>query len=244
MKRVIQLIGLATLLASCSKEQMNDCFTATGNVIKETRELDYFTELEVRGDFNIVLVEDTVNFVRIEAGSKLMDQLITKVEFQRLVFENTNVCNWVRSYKVPKNLELHCSALERIEINGTTNLSNKDSLRHDSLYVKLISNNGKVELNIANQKLVINQPSGSAEIVAKGRTGTLVFNPGDRVGGDFLKLNARRVEAESKSEIDSYVNASESLKLITRAGGSLLFTGNAEDIVKASFGEGSVSRIY
>ena len=80
--------------------------------------MDFSTELEVRGDFNLVLVEDSVNYVRIEAGSKLMDQLITKVEFQRLVIENTNTCNWVRSYKIPKNIELHCSSLERIKING------------------------------------------------------------------------------------------------------------------------------
>lgn len=244
MKLSLYYIFLAIVFTACNKEQMNDCYTATGNVIKETRELEYFNELEIRGDFNVVLVEDTVDFVRVEAGSKLLEQIKTNVEFQRLVIENTLVCNWIRSYKVPKNIELHCSDLERIEIKGTTNLSSKDSLRHDSLYIKLYMNSGRVDLAIANQKLVIEQPSGAAEIIAKGRTGTLLFNPGDRVGGDFLQLNARRVEAESRSEIDSYVKASESLKLITRAGGSLLFAGEAEDIEKASFGEGSVSRIY
>jgi hypothetical protein len=244
MKRFHFIIGSVILLFSCTKEQMDDCFTGTGNVIKEKRELDFFTELEVRGDFNLVLVEDSVNYVRIEAGSKLMNQLVTKVEFQRLVIENTNTCNWVRSYKIPKNIELHCSALERIQINGTTNLSNRDSLRNDSLYIKLLSNNGTIHLVVENQKLVIEQPSGAADISAFGRTGTLIFNPGDRCGGNFLELSTRRVEAESKSELDCYVNASESLKLITRAGGSILFTGEAENIEKASYGDGSVSRIY
>ena len=44
--------------------------------------------------------------------------------------------------------------------------------------------------------------------------------------------------------MDSYVYATESLKLITRAGGSLLYSGEAVDIEKASFGEGTVSRVY
>jgi hypothetical protein len=244
MKHFLYLIYSVLLFTACNKEQMDDCFTATGNEIKETRQLEFFTELEVRGDFNLVLVEDSVNFIKLEAGSKLMEQLKTEVEFQRLLIENTNTCNWVRSYKKPKNLELHCNALERITLNGTTNLSNKDTLRQDTLRIKLFSNNGVIHLNVANQQLTIEQPSGAAELSANGRTGVLIFNPGDRVSGNFLNLNALRVEAESRSEIDCYVKASESLRLITRAGGSLLFTGDAEEIEKASFGEGSVSRIY
>jgi hypothetical protein len=106
------------------------------------------------------------------------------------------------------------------------------------------NNSGRIDLALSNKLLEINQSKGASEIVVGGRTGLLIYKPGDRVGANMINLKARRVEAESRSEIDSYVYATESLKLITRAGGSLLYSGEAVDIEKASYGEGTVSRVY
>lgn len=229
---------------SCSKEQMNDCFTSTGKVVDEKRVLDYFTDVLVLGNFNLVLVEDSVNFIKIEAGSKLLEQIKTKVEFRKLTIENTNTCNWVRSYKIPVNLELHYNKLNQLDLKGTINVTNKDSLRADTLSIRMQNNSGKLDLTLSNKLLEINQSKGASEIVVGGRTGLLIYKPGDRVSANFLNLKARRVEAESWSEMDSFVYASESLKLITWAGGSLLYSGEAEDIEKASYGEGTISRVY
>lgn len=245
MKFTYLFTGLIFLLClSCSKEQMNDCFTSTGKVVDEKRELDYFTDLLVLGNFNLVLVEDSINFIKIEAGSKLLEQIKTKVELRKLTIENTNTCNWVRSYKIPVNLELHYMKLNQLDLQGTINLTNKDTLRADTIFIRMQNNSGKLDLALSNKLLEINQSKGASEIVVGGKTGLLIYRPGDRVGANFLNLKARRVEAESRSEMDSYVYATESLKLITRAGGSLLYSGEAEDIEKASYGEGTVSRVY
>lgn len=245
MKYVFFIIFFVSLMSlSCTKEQMNDCFTSTGKVVQEKRELDLFTDVIVRGNYNLILVEDSVDFIKIEAGSKLLEQIKTVVELRKLTIENTNTCNWVRSYKIPINLELHYTTLNQLDLWGTINLSNKDTLRADTISIQMQNNSGSIDLALSNNLLEIKQSKGASEIVVAGRTGLLVYKPGDRVGGNFLNLKARRVEAESRSEIDSYVYATESLKLITRAGGSLLYSGEAVDIEKASYGEGTVSRVY
>lgn len=245
MKYALFMICFVSLInLSCTKEQMNDCFTSTGKVVEDKRKLDVFTDVLVRGNFNLVLIEDSVNFIKIEAGSKLLDQIKTSVELRKLTIENTNTCNWVRSYKIPVNLELHYIAVDWLYLQGTVNLTNKDTIRTDTIFLQMLGNAGKVNLSISNKLVEINQPNGAADIVVDGRTDLLVYKPGDRVSGNFLNLRARRVEAESRSEIDGYVYATESLKLITRAGGSLLYTGEAEDIEQASYGEGTVSRVY
>ena len=245
MKFTHLFTGLILVLClSCSKEQMNDCFTSTGKVVDEKRELDYFTEVRVLGNFNLVLVEDSIRFIKIEAGSKLLEQIKTVVELRKLTIENTNTCNWVRSYKIPVNLELHYTTLNQLDLQGTINLTNKDTLRADTISIQMQNNSGRIDLALSNKLLEINQSKGASEIVVGGRTGLLIYKPGDRVGANLINLKARRVEAESRSEIDSYVYATESLKLITRAGGSLLYSGEAVDIEKASYGEGTVSRVY
>lgn len=244
MRSTILFLLIACILLACSKEQMDDCFTSTGRVAYEKRTLEPFTSAEIIGNYQLIWIEDTSNYIEIEAGTGLLEQIKTKVEFQKLTIENTNTCNWVRSYKIPVILKLHCSNLGRLRILGSTELSNRDSLRHDSIYIDLNQNAGAIDLNVSNTLLMIEQPTGGAEITASGRTEAFVFKSGERVGGNFLKLNARWVEAISKSEIDTYVNASESLKLTTLAGGSIFYTGDAPQIEQSSFGEGSISRIY
>lgn len=244
MRHTILFLITASILVACSKEQMDDCFTSTGRVAYEKRTLEPFTSAEIIGNFQLIWIEDTSNFIEIEAGTGLLEQIKTKVAFQKLTIENTNTCNWVRSYKIPVILKLHCSNLERMRILGSTELSNRDSLRQDTIYIDLNQNAALVNLNISNKMLLIEQPTGGSEITALGRTETFVFKSGDRVGGNFLKLNAKDVVVVSDSEIDCYVNASETLNLTTLAGGSIFYTGDASQIEQSSLGEGSISRIY
>jgi hypothetical protein len=244
MRNNILFILIACFLAACSKEQMNDCFTSTGRVAYEKRTLEDFTSAEINGNYQLIWIEDTSNYIEIQAGTGLLEQIKTNVEFQKLTIENTNTCNWVRTYKIPIILKLHCSNLERLRILGSTELSNLDSLRHDSIYLDINQNAAAVVLNVANKRLELEQASGGSDITVSGRTNKLIYKSGDRVGGNFLKLNARWVEAVSRSEIDAYVNASELLKLTTLAGGSIFYTGDAPIIETSSLGEGSISRIY
>jgi hypothetical protein len=244
MRNAILFSLIAWTLVACRKEQMNDCFTSTGRVAYEKRTLEPFTSAEIIGNFQLIWIEDSSNYIEIQAGTGLLEQIKTKVEFQKLYIENTNTCNWVRSYKIPVILKLHCSNLERLRILGSTELSNLDSLRHDSIYIDVNQNAAPINLNISNKKIVIEQHTGGADITAVGHTTRLIFKTGDRVGGNFLKLNAERVEVISRSEIDCYVNASESLKLTTLAGGSIFYTGEAPLIEQSSLGEGSIARIY
>ena len=103
---------------------------------------------------------------------------------------------------------------------------------------------GDVNLTVSNKYLFIAQHTGASDVTIKGRTIDLSVYSSDLGYGDYLKLAAENVFAESNSVADNYFNASETIRLITRNKGSIYYTGEAEVLLKDRKGEGTISRIY
>jgi hypothetical protein len=103
---------------------------------------------------------------------------------------------------------------------------------------------GDVDLTFSNNSVFIAQHTGANDVVLKGKTQNLSVYSADLGYGDYLKLSAENVFVESNSVADSYFNASETIRLITRNTGSLYYTGEAEVLLKDRQGEGTISRIY
>src|SRR3954464_7455314 len=91
----IIFLALVFVISSCKKENMCDCLKSTGDIITQEREAGDFTDLSVYDNVNVILTQDSINSITIEAGKHLMSGIKTKVESGRLTIENTNTCNWV-----------------------------------------------------------------------------------------------------------------------------------------------------
>lgn len=244
MKKILILFILSISLISCQKENMGDCFKSTGIVQRDKRILEPFDSLVIQKRMNLILIEDTIDFVEIEAGNNLLENIITENKFGTLSIENTNKCNWVRSYKTPVNIYLHYTQMNKIVVWGSTNITTNDSLRYDSLFIEMRDAAGNVDLTFSNKAVFIAQHTGANDVVLKGKTQNLSVYSADLGYGDYLKLAAENVFAESNSVADNYFNASETIRLITRNTGSLYYTGEAEILLKDRQGEGTISRIY
>lgn len=244
MKNFGLLFILCVTLISCQKENMGDCFKSTGIVQREKRMLEPFDSLIIHKRMNLILIEDSIDFVEIEAGNNLFENIITENKFGTLTIENTNKCNWVRSYKTPVNIYLHYTQMDKIVAWGSVNITATDSLRYDSIFIEMRDAAGDVDLTFSNNSVFIAQHTGANDVVLKGKTQNLSVYSADLGYGDYLKLSAENVFVESNSVADSYFNASETIRLITRNTGSLYYTGEAEVLLKDRQGEGTISRIY
>lgn len=244
MRQLFIISIIVLFLFSCKKENIGDCFKSTGLVQRETRYIEPFDSLVIHKRMNLILVEDSVDFIELEAGNKLLENIITENRFGTLTIENTNTCNWVRSYKIPVNVYLHYTQLQKILVLGSTQITNTDSLKNDSLSIELRDAAGDINLTVSNKYLFIAQHTGANDVTIKGKTRDLLVYSADLGYGDYLKLAAENVFAESNSVADNYFNASETIRLITRNTGSIYFTGEAEILLKDRQGEGTISRIY
>src|ERR1035438_2692627 len=93
-------------LSGCSKS--GDCITSTGTIVQEERRVGDFDSINVQDYVNIILTQDSVNKVVVEAGQNIISGITTNVIHDVLYINNTLKCNWLRSYS--KAINVYVSA--------------------------------------------------------------------------------------------------------------------------------------
>ena len=67
---------LVAFIFSCTKEHSCDCFKGTGDTTTEFRKLLPFNKISIENNINLYITEDTVFYMTVEAGSKLISSNI------------------------------------------------------------------------------------------------------------------------------------------------------------------------
>jgi len=88
-----------------------------------------FDSIRLEDNVNIILIQDTINKIRLEAGENLLPKIKSEVSNRLLVVKNENDCNWVRKLNVPINAYVHFKDLSIITNMGVASISNEDSLK-------------------------------------------------------------------------------------------------------------------
>jgi hypothetical protein len=229
MKNLIYIASIfctIAILSSCKKDHMGDCFVSTGLISKETRDLAVFDSIRIGRRMELVLVEDTVNYVVLEAGRNLLDNITTTLENGLLSIENTNKCNWIRSYKYPVTIEVHFSNLRHIFIEGSTNVESKDTIHQNELTFELRDCAGDLNLLVNNQKLNIIQHTGASDIEVKGRTEDLSIYMASLATGDYDELLAKTVYVQTLSSGFCRVYATDTFYFVVDGNGSIYYKGS------------------
>lgn len=122
-------IGLiAALLVSC-KASVEDCFKSTGAVVSEERNLIEFDSIRLEDNVNVILIQDTINKVIVEAGENLLPKIKTDVSNRLLVLKNENDCNWVRKLNIPVKAYVHFKDISILTNLGVAHITNEDTLK-------------------------------------------------------------------------------------------------------------------
>jgi hypothetical protein len=243
MKQLLLLSALSIIVFSCKKENMGDCFKGTGLVKKETRILGDFDSIYVDRRLNIVLVQDSVNFAVVEAGEHLLEMIDTEIKDGKLTLRNNNKCNWVRSYKIPVNIEVHTNNLQHIVMWGASNITNKDTLRFPKLVVEYRDASGNLDLMVDNQLTNIIQHTGAGDAVIHGKTEQLTVYMSSLAFGDYTDLQAQNVYVESRSSADCRVFGNQTFTFRLRGDGNIYYKGQGEIISEEKTGNGVIKRI-
>lgn len=222
---------------------MGDCFVSTGLISKDKRVLTQFDSVKIGRRMQLILVEDTVNYVIVEAGNKISDNIKTTINNGLLSIENTNKCNWVRSYKNEIIIELHFNNLRHIHVEGSTNIESRDTLKQEELTFEFRDCAGDVNLLVNNKKLSIIQHTGASDIVVKGKTDDLTVYMASLATGDYDELFAKTVYVQTLSSSYCRVFATDSFYFIVDGNGSIYYKGNGVVTHFERNGNGSIAPI-
>jgi hypothetical protein len=242
--KTLYVFILSIILSSCAKEQMNDCFTATGIPATETRTITEFDSLVILRNIDVVLIEDTANFIQLSGGQNLLEGIQTRIENRILTLENTNRCHWVRKANNPIRAEVHSTRLRRIVHYGSGSIQTPQALLRDSLVFEFRDAAANAQIKVNNRFIQIIQHSGNSDVWLEGNTEQLTVYLSDLCTLNAFELSALQVFADQRSAADCYVKGLDGLRLETWADGSIYYSGEGIVLGKYSRGQGTISRIY
>ena len=234
--------GLGVITVSCSKG--GKCFSNSGSVIMQERPVSPFDSIDLADDVNLILTQDTVDRIRVEAGSNIISGITTGIVNRQLMIRNLNTCNWLRSYDKPLNVYVSVRRLWKIYYNAAGNISTANTLRADSIRIEVWGGCGTIDLRLDCNKGWFNLNMGTADYQLHGRCDIADFYLNDMGLCQAGELGTRYCSVTNRGTNNCYVRVSVALYAIIQNIGSVYYTGEPASVGGKISGSGVLEPYY
>jgi hypothetical protein len=217
-------------LGACTAEV--DCLKSNGTVVTQRRAVDRRTRtVLVYDNVDLTIVPDTATYAEVRAGEHVIDGLtLTYQDARTLVLNNTNRCNWARSYDTPYEVRLHVPHLTDVRQLGYGRISTASHWTQDTLFVHLLGD-GDIQLDVASKYLYTDMweigdmtLSGTAEYFRSTVGGVGFLYAGGLTAGSCY------FETTRSSLGDAHVQATQHLGGTVAGKGTVYYTGNPSSL--------------
>jgi hypothetical protein len=141
---------------------LNTPVMGQNEIIRETRDLPSFDQIEVGGAFEVTLTIGEPQKVEVEARQKAIGQIITEVKDSKLVISSNRTGG-----NTPLNIYITIPALSRLEVHGAAEVNSENIIKADMLSLK-VSGAAEVKLDLEVNTLR-SEVSGAAELELSGK---------------------------------------------------------------------------
>ena len=237
-KFFLGLLFLIALSPSCDL----DCTKGSGDVISETRIVDFFDKIEMRGSFDLHLSQASEFSLVIEAEDNILPLIDTRVSSQDRLVVDLEDC-----IRGNEKIVLFISApnIEEIKIQGSGDVFSATTLDFDSFKVEIngsgdveidslytnfleldIDGSGDIMIDYLDALTINNEVNGSGDIDLAGFSND--FNVDIEGSGkvDALNLVTETCDIDISGSGDCEITATDELNVIIRGSGSVFYRGN------------------
>ncbi|MEI6433730.1 MAG: head GIN domain-containing protein [Bacteroidota bacterium] len=230
---------LGIIMSACSKDG-GKCVSSTGQIVVQDRRISEFDSIRVLDYVNVILIQDSVNGVKAEAGENIIGGIITELSGRELVIRNTNNCNWLRDYDKPINVYISVRNLLKIHYESSGDITCADTIRSGYLKIDVWGGCGTIDLKIKVVDGFFLLHLGTATIVLNG-----ICNISSVYSGDFGLLQLKGLKTgytfvTNSGSNDCYVNATHALEAKITSIGNIYFSGNPKEIKASITGAGQL----
>jgi hypothetical protein len=211
---------------SCNKEDAPDCFKTTGEIVMAERMMSSFNTIHLDHNINLVLHEDTIHKVIVEAGKNLVPGIITRQEGNVLKIYNDNRCNFMRRYDIEMTVHVYAPNIKRIEYNGGGDIKSAGQLHYPVLTLESWNSGSDVILDLESDSVIAVIHTGVSNIYLTGSADYLyLYSVGNSI---FHAENfpANDVHCNNGSTGDFFVNALNELRVEIRSYSTTWYKGN------------------
>ena len=241
---LILLTFVLVLFTSCKKGGVTDCFHTTGNITKEERSIESFNNILLKDNVNLILNKSESNSITVEAGSNLLDGIITQVgDNGVLEIRNDNRCNWIRSFDNPINVYLDYIDIDTFEYRSIGNVSTTDTLTTDTLWLKVLEGAGEINMKLNVNRLYCALNYGTADIILEGNCGLAFVYSASFGLINMFDLESTFVFINNRSSNDVYVRATNQLGVTIENVGNVYYAGNPPIVNLNRTGSGELIKL-
>ena len=213
----ILFILISVNFISCKKD-LGDCFTSTGKIIQEERSVQEFNYVSLNDNINLILTQDTVNKLIVEAGENIIENIITEFDKGHLTISNTMSCNWVRSYSKDINIYLSTISFDSLNYNSAGNVISTNTLNADSINIAVWEGSGTIDIDVETNLSRLEMHYGTADVLVHGISWLTYIYAASYGPFHCENLNSGNIYMKSRGTGDCYVRASKVLDRVCPAG--------------------------
>jgi hypothetical protein len=221
--KALFIVSFSLSIAGCGK---GVCLQGAGEVTTEIRTLAPFTSIDLYNRVNVILTQDTVNEVQVEAGRHLLSGIETTVNNNVLTIADKNTCNWVRDLDNRINVYIHTNNLQQINYYGSGDVTSSNTLTAEHFTVDSKEGVGSIKLNINSAFIDLVLRKNNADVTFTGNCDSAYVYCGDQGKADLRNLVCNYVWVDHKGLYDTYVYAKHTLLANVLYKGNVYYKGN------------------
>ena len=236
MNKIYYLTITGFLLISCSKEIIWNA----GEDLTRTITLDPYNVIEINSIFDVQLVQDSNDFVKITCGRNLMDRVKVNQNAEVVEISEFSDMNWTRSYRRTL-IELHFKELQQIHINDCVKMESKGPFKGQFISVWVTCDLSEVDLQVLCDHFYIMVSEDNFGIYkVSGVTGSSSLELQGTAHFRMENLETDSCHVLHKGIGDCYVNVRNLLKGEITGKGTLLYKTNPALKVQVNTEKGKV----
>lgn len=205
----------------------------------ETRSVTGYNSIDVSGDIDVYVKEDSVQSVKIETDENLVDYIVTRTEGSTLKIyprDNSNL-------RPTHSIKVYVSGnnFKRFEASGACDYYSENKITNTESITLDLSGSCDATMELNAPKITASV-SGAGKLILKGETKDLSLDASG--SGDFkcFDMKAENVNVDITGAGDAEVFASMKLDARVSGAGTVKYKGNAAVNENVS-GAGSVKKV-
>lgn len=207
-----------------------------GNITTETRTIDSFEQVSLKGSFDIILIDGKEGTLTIEGEENIIPYITTEVNNGRLkidVKKNTNL-------RITRKLVITIpfEQIESASIGGSGSITSKKTIIGDELSFS-IGGSGNIKAPV-DAKHVKTSIGGSGNIELSGTTNTMKCQVSGSGNVRAYELSVDDLKANIAGSGDIRASVNQKIKANVAGSGSVYYKGNPKYVDTNSVGSGSV----
>lgn len=230
------------VFTGCKKAEDRKCFKSAGDLVSESREVDFFTAIDLSDQVNLFIKQGTEQSVEVECGENLMNFIATEVHDNTLMIRDNNKCAFLRSYENKVNVTVTVTRFEAMTYSGWGNVETLDSLDLTDFTYDQWTGSGVVDFKIRQSDATVwNLHTGTGDLVLGGAGESIYVYSACNGFIDARNFTCERAHANTLGTNDFHVRCLSELNAeIYHIGNVYLYGNPINGFARSGQGKGKV----